>query len=78
MKYLIALLFIANLAHAETQTEEIEVGSPRDCVVVGTEDDQGEDVDRKQLQQKITDCLGPQEEEAKTQIESKRHDIVSQ
>lgn len=79
MKYLIALLLVTNVAVAqETDIQDIEVGSPRDCLVVGTADDQGEDVDRKQLQQKITDCLGPQEEEAKTQLEPKHHEVVSQ
>lgn len=79
MKYLLPLLFVISLAHAEeTKTEDFEVGSPKDCVVVGSEDDQGDDVDRNQLQQKITDCLGPQEEEAKTQVETKHHEVVSQ
>lgn len=79
MKYLIPLFFLMGLAHAqELLTEDIEVGSPKDCVVVGSEDDQGDDVDRNQLQQKITDCLGPQEEEAKTQVETKHHEVVSQ
>lgn len=79
MKYLLPLLFVMSLAHAQdTETEVFEVGSPKDCVVVGSEDDQGDDVDRNQLQQKITDCLGPQEEEAKTQVETKHNEIVSQ
>lgn len=79
MKYLLPLLFVMSLAHAEeAKTEDFEVGSPKDCLVVGSQDDQGDDVDRNQLQQKITDCLGPQEEEAKTQVETKHHEVVSQ
>lgn len=79
MKYLILLCFVMGMAHAqEIETQNIDVGSPRDCVVVGSEDDQGDDVDRNQLQQMITDCLGPQEEEAKTQVETKHHEVVSQ
>jgi len=79
MKHLITFLFIMGLAHAQvTESPEIEVGSPRDCVVVGSVDDQGDDADLNQLQQKITDCLGPQEEEAKTQVENKHPEVVSQ
>lgn len=79
MKYLISAILLTGLsfAHGETlMDEEIEVGSPRDCVAVGTKNDTALNNELNQIQQQITDCLAPQEEEA--QSDKNHPEVVSQ
>jgi hypothetical protein len=78
MKYIITFFLLSGIAHAqfESNEEAIEVGSPRDCVVVGKKDDSAIADELNQIQMQITDCLAPQEEEA--QIEQKHPEVVSQ
>ena len=79
MKYLFALCFILGVAHAqESNNRYFETGTPPDCMIDGTADDQADDYDRTHLQKKITDCMGPLEEEKNIQIDIKQHGVVSQ
>lgn len=80
MKFLILLILSTGISHAETfdASEDIEVGSPRDCVVVGKTNDSKIADDLNQVQQQIIDCLAPQEEEAKSPVEKNHHQVVSQ
>ncbi len=77
MKYLITFFLLSGMAHAQFETnDDIEVGAPRDCIVVGQKNDTAIADDLGQIQQQITDCLAPQEEEANS---NKNHpEIVSQ
>jgi hypothetical protein len=79
MKYLLALVLFSTLALAQDESfEEIEVGSPRDCVVVGSKNDTAITNDLNQIQHQITDCLAPQEEQVSEDQAGNRREIVSQ
>jgi hypothetical protein len=77
---LLALLLISTSLFADTtsESEEMEVGTPKDCTDLGKTNDQGREDERLELQHKITDCLGPEEEEAKTEVVEKTRKVVSQ
>ncbi len=75
MKYLFTFFLLTGFALAEN---EIEVGSPHDCVLVGTKNDSEISQELNQLQQQITDCLAPQEEEVSEIQSGNHHEIVSQ
>jgi hypothetical protein len=75
MKY---ILLFSLLVGAAAYADDIEVGTPKDCIDLGKSDDQGQDEDRLELQHKITDCLGPEDEEAKTEVVEKTRKVVSQ
>lgn len=75
MKYILSFLLMVGVAHA---SEEIEVGTPQDCLVVGSTDDQAIADELNYVQQQITDCLAPQEEQI-TESGLKTHpEVVSQ
>lgn len=77
MKYLISIFLLSGIAHAQFETnEDTEVGAPRDCIIVGEKSDSAIADELGQIQQQITDCLAPQEEEANS---DKNHpEVVSQ
>lgn len=80
MKYILLLsVLMAGFAQAETtevETTELEVGSPKDCVVLEKTEDQEKLGPQHELQQLITDCLSPEEQESKSQ--AKPSEVVSQ
>lgn len=81
MKYLFLTLLLSGFAFAETDvetSENIEVGSPKDCVALGKADDQQKEENRHLLQQKIMNCLGPQEDEKAESRDPKTAEVVSQ
>jgi hypothetical protein len=79
MKYLLLAVLMTNVSLAETSSTElpeIEVGSPKDCVVLEKTEDQKKHGPQHELQQLITDCLSPEEKESKT--EARPSEVVSQ
>ena len=76
MKYLLLALLFANLADAVAQTsDDMEVGAPKDCVVLGKTEN--EETDQHALQKQVMDCLGPQEETEMVELK-KKTEVVSQ
>lgn len=79
MKYILLLTLVSTFSHAQTADDaypEMEVGSPKDCVVLEKTEDQKKLGPQHDLQQMITDCLSPDEESSKT--EAKPSEVVSQ
>ncbi len=80
MKYtLLIATLMSSLAFAEStevDATELEVGSPKDCVVLEKTEDQKKLGPQHELQQLITDCLSPEEQESKSQ--AKPSEVVSQ
>ena len=79
MKYILLLALMTVVAHAQVSADnypEMEVGSPKDCIVMEKTEDQKKLGPQHDLQQMITDCLSPDEESSKTQ--AKASEVVSQ
>lgn len=79
MKYILLAVLMTNVTFAETsltESPEIEVGSPKDCVVLEKTEDQKKQGPQRELQQLITDCLSPEEKESKS--EAMPSEVVSQ
>lgn len=86
MKYIFAAFLFTSLAHAitapetissEAETEaEMEVGAPKDCVVLGKTNDQSENADKLAIQKQVMDCLGPEVEVAPVEIQKKSKVVV--
>lgn len=80
MKYLLVFsLFMGPvMAQNEVSSPEIEVGSPRDCVVLGTSEEQNLENVRPEFQKMVMKCLAPQEEETLPETENTHPAVVSQ
>jgi hypothetical protein len=79
MKYIFFTFLMSNVSFAENslpEAAEIEVGAPKDCVVLEKTEDQKKLGPQHELQQLITDCLSPEERESK--FEAMPSEVVSQ
>lgn len=80
MKYLISFILLSGLAHAlpPEYPEEMEVGSAKDCVIVGKTDDTSMEDDLTQVQHRVMDCLSPDTNENEAKSETKHPEVVSE
>ncbi len=80
MKYLLILTLSLGYAFADAPEypEDMEVGSPKDCVVVGKSNDSTIEEELNQVQHRVMDCLSPDEKDAEAKSETKNPEVVSQ
>ncbi len=80
MKYLLPLILLSGFASASAPEypEDMEVGSPKDCVIVGQTDDSTMEDEMTQVQRRVMDCLSPDEKAAEAKAENKNPEVVSQ